>query len=100
MGPVDILWSPAAQEDLIEIWAYFAKLASSDIADFPLAEIGAAATIIATNPLAWRERTELARGIRAFPVHPYTVFYRVIDGVPEIVRVLHERRNSSDVIAE
>ena len=30
-------------------------------------------------------------------VHPYTLFYRVVDGSVEVVRVLHERRDFAAV---
>ncbi|MFZ3224218.1 MAG: type II toxin-antitoxin system RelE/ParE family toxin [Xanthobacteraceae bacterium] len=53
----------------------------------------------APNPLGWRERTELLPGIHSFPVHPYTVFYRIADNVPEIVRVLHERRDAINILS-
>ncbi len=58
-------------------------------------ELSATANLIVENPYAWRERTELMRGIHAVPVHPYTIFYRIADHSPEIVRVLHERRDTS-----
>lgn len=93
------LWSPAAQDDLIDIWGYFAKLASPEIADALLYELETTATLIAENPDAWRERNDLMRGIHAVPVHPYTIFYRIIDREPEIVRVLHERRDIVQILS-
>jgi plasmid stabilization system protein ParE len=53
----------------------------------------------ATNSHAWRERTELMRGIHGVPVHPYTIFYRIADHSPEIVRVLHERRDTASILS-
>lgn len=97
---IDALWSPAAQQDLIDIWAYFAELASPEIADALVTEIVLATTLIAENPLGWRERAELMRGIHGVPVHPYMIFYRVVDNLPEIVRVLHERRDSARILSE
>ena len=97
---IDALWSPAAQQDLIDIWGYFAELASPEIADGLVTEIELATTLIAENPLGWRERPELMRGIHGVPVHPYMIFYRVVDNLPEIVRVLHERRDSSRILSE
>jgi plasmid stabilization system protein ParE len=54
---IDALWSPAAQQDLIDIWSYFAKLASPEIADALVMELNAAVHLIAENPHAWRERS-------------------------------------------
>lgn len=97
---IDALWSPAAKQDLIDIWVYFAELASLEIADGLVTEITLATALIAENPHGWRERPELMRGIHGVPVHPYMIFYRVVDNLPEIVRVLHERRDSSQILSE
>jgi toxin ParE1/3/4 len=100
MSPkVDALWSPAALQDLIDIWIYFAKLASPDCADALIDEIRDAEHLIADNPFGWRERPDLLPGIHGFPVRPYTVFYRVADNTPEIVRVLHERRDTISILS-
>jgi toxin ParE1/3/4 len=98
---IDVLWSPAAQRDLLDIWAYFAKIANSfDAADALISDITMATSLIAENPQGWRERTELMRGIRAVPIHPYLIFYRIADQMPEIVRVLHQRRDSASILAQ
>jgi toxin ParE1/3/4 len=81
----DLIWSPASQEDLRDIWKYFARLASPEVAENLLTEIHVAADRIAENPLGSRERTELKRGIHGLPVHPYTIFYRIKNDTPEVV---------------
>jgi len=90
---VRALWSPAAERDLHEIWLHFAAIASRDVADHLLRAIGDAVERIAEHPLAWQERAELGTNMRACPVHPYAIFYRIQAGNPEIVRILHERRD-------
>jgi toxin ParE1/3/4 len=97
---IDALWSPAARQDLIDIWSYFARLASPEVADALVTEITVATTLIVENPHGWCERTELMRGIHGVPVHPYMIFYRISDHMPEIVRVLHERRDSAKILSE
>jgi toxin ParE1/3/4 len=99
MARINTIWSPAGQQDLIDIWGYFVRLASAEIADGLIGEIIGATELIAKNPFTWRERSELLRGIHGLPVHPYTVFYRVVDGVPEIVRALHERRDPMQIFS-
>jgi toxin ParE1/3/4 len=94
----DLLWSLAAQQDLQDIWKYFARLASYEVANKLLSDIEAAAYRILDNPQGWRERTDLRPNIRSVPVHPYTVFYRLNGKLPEIVRVLHERRNAARIL--
>jgi plasmid stabilization system protein ParE len=75
------------------IWRYYASVASPDVADKVLADLIGAGTRIAERPLTWRSREDLAPGLRAFRVRSYGLFYRIAGGGPEILRVLHERRD-------
>jgi toxin ParE1/3/4 len=88
-----IIWAPSAKQDLREIRRYYARIASPEVADNLLREIGRAGQRIASNPLAWRARDELTPGLRSAFARPYTLFYRVRSNDIEIVRVLHERRD-------
>jgi len=88
-----IIWSPAARNDLREIWRYFLGVASRDVADGLLRDIRFAAEKVRQRPLAWRARDDVMPGLRSILVHPYVIFYRVKEGTVEIVRVLHQRRN-------
>ena len=48
--------------------------------------------MLTQNPLAGRERRELRRDLRSFPVSSYVVFYVALaDGI-EVVRVMHGRQ--------
>jgi len=96
---VDIL-VPASKQDLRDIWARYADIASPHTADRLLREINAVAVLIARNPMAWRARDEIMPGIRPVPVHPYTIFFRVVDNTPEIMRVLHERRHVTAILGD
>src|ERR1700722_18075102 len=92
-----IVWSPAAKEDLIKIWRYFARVASPEIADSLLQEINRAAERLTGKPLQWRLRMDimpgLKGGLRSVLVHPYTIFYQLDENDVRVMRVLHERRN-------
>jgi toxin ParE1/3/4 len=94
------IWSPASKQDLRDIWARYADIASPDTADSLLREINAVAALIAKNPLAWRTRDEIMPGIRLVPVHPYIIFFRVVNDTPEITRVLHERRQFAAILSD
>jgi toxin ParE1/3/4 len=98
-GSID-LWSPAATQDLRDIWAWFADIASTDTADSLLRELNGTGGLIAKDPLAWRVRNDIMVGVRAVAVHPYMIFYRVEDGAPEIIRVLHERRHFAAILSD
>lgn len=100
-----LIWSPASKEDLLNIWRYFVRVASPEIADKLLREIERASDRITDNPLQWRLRMDimpgLKGGLRSVPVHPYTVFYQLAtDDDVLIVRVLHERRNIQSILSE
>jgi plasmid stabilization system protein ParE len=92
-GPADdreVRWSPASRQDLLDIWQYFARLASPKIADNLICDIGATSARVAEYPLT-HTLNDLILGVRAVPSHRYILFYRVAKNAPEIVRVLHER---------
>ncbi len=87
------LWTRRATQDLREIWRYYARLASPEVADKLLFDLLAGADKIAERLLTWRPREDLAPGLRGFRVRSYGLFYRVVPAGPEILRVLHERRD-------
>ena len=101
----EVVWSLTAQQDLIDIWGYFAHAASPATADRLVDEIEATANRLVIDPRMHRVRHDLIPDLpgelRSAPAHPYTLFYRVnpqsTDGREEIeiLRVLHERRDFS-----
>jgi toxin ParE1/3/4 len=88
-----VLWSLAAEEDLITIWMYVARQASAQVADDQLRAIGRVSTAIGEWPLAGRARDEMLNGLRSIPASPYVIFFRPRSTGAEILRVLHERRD-------
>ena len=88
-----IAWSPAAKQDLRNLWRYYSKVASPEIADKLVREIELASNRLRSPPLLGRARDEVAPGLRSLLVHPYAVFYRNKNDAVEIVRVLHEHRD-------
>jgi|ERR1700688_612319 len=94
------LWSPEAEQDLIEIWGYWANSASIDVADNQLRDIDRACERIEDWPLSGRARDELLSGLRSLPVQPNVIFYRVRGGGVEIVRVIDGRRDIDRVFAD
>jgi toxin ParE1/3/4 len=87
------LWAPRAKQDLRDIWHYFARVGSPEIADKLLIDISQTAQRASDRPLAGRPRNELADGLRSTRVHPFTLFYRVRGTRLEVIRVVHERRD-------
>jgi plasmid stabilization system protein ParE len=98
----EVIWSLTAQQDLIDIWGYFASVASPTTADRLVDEIEAAANRLVIDPRVRRDLIpDLPGDLRSVPAHPYTLLYRMNPQSPdgheeiEILRVLHERRDFS-----
>jgi toxin ParE1/3/4 len=95
-----VVWAPKSKRDLHDVWRYYERVASPEIADRLLREIGDAGGRLVDEALMWRSRDEVTPGLRSVLVHPYTIFYRINDDVVEIVRVLHERRDFSEIFSK
>jgi toxin ParE1/3/4 len=83
-----ILKSPAAENDLNEIWWFIAH-DNPDSADKLLDEIAETSSKLAQFTNMGRSRDELHLGLRSFSVGRYLIFYMPIPDGIEIVRVLH-----------
>ena len=89
-----ILITPAAEDDLINIWIYIAR-DNPEAADRTYQAAEKTFETLAAMPeigtVYWTKRAKL-KGLRFFPIkqfHNYLIYYReIIDGI-EIVRVLH-----------
>jgi len=97
-GDKRVVWAPRARRDIREIWLYFARIASPDVADEISREIHRVGARLGIHPLMGRPRDELVPGLRSILVHPHIIFYRVSDRV-EIARVLHQRRDLGSVLS-
>ncbi|MGV1013625.1 MAG: type II toxin-antitoxin system RelE/ParE family toxin [Methyloceanibacter sp.] len=95
-----LVWAPKAKQDLRNIWDYFARVASAEIADKILHEIDQSASRLSSRPYLGRPRDEVMPGLRGVLVQPHTVFYRITNSNVEIVRVLHERRDFAAALRE
>jgi toxin ParE1/3/4 len=82
--------------DLDSIWSYIAA-DNAKAADHLLNRFGTVFEVLVQNPLAGRERADLAPGLRSFVVGNYVIFYFARSDGVEIVRVMHGRR---DITAE
>jgi toxin ParE1/3/4 len=89
--------SPRASEDLLEIWSYIADDSEAN-ADGFIDKISETMELLARQPGVGRHREELAQGIQSFPVGRYIIFYRVVVGTVEIVRVLHGARDIENIL--
>lgn len=98
--PKRVRWAPRARRDLLDIWRYFARVASPDIADSILRDIKQAAAGLGETALQWQARNDVMPGLRSVRAHPYTVFFRLTETDVEVVRVLHGRRNFRAILSK
>lgn len=94
---IRLSWSPVAQEDLISIWHYGARVWSPSGADEHERKLWAACRRLLVNHELGRTREELGAGMRSLPVHPHVVFYRIAPDAIEVVRVLHQHEDVTTI---
>jgi toxin ParE1/3/4 len=85
---------PQAREDLLDIWHYIADDNETAATAF-LRRIDRAIQMLADNPQAGRDRSELAPDLRSFPVGNYVIFYSPASHGIDVVRVLNVRQDIS-----
>jgi toxin ParE1/3/4 len=83
---------PQADLDLDSIWNF---IAADDIqaAERQIDRIGKVFQMLVENPLAGRQRPELRKDIRSFPVGSYVVFYTALPDGIEVARVMNSRQD-------
>jgi len=97
--PVDLVWTPRAHEDLIEIYTYIA-LDNPSAADRIFDAIESKARLLADYPLLGVRRSEIRPSTRMLVERMYLILYEThpdsengeIDLI-EIVRIVDGRRN-------
>src|SRR5882757_11394 len=94
-----VVWAPRGRRDLRDIWLYFARIASPEVADELSREIRRAGARLGRHPLMGRPRDELVSGLRSVLVPPHVIFYRVSDEGVEVARILHQRRDLGSALA-
>ncbi len=83
---------PKAYEDLFEIWSFIAA-DNPAAADAWIDKLDAQFLLLASHPLIGRSREELAKGLRAFPIGRYVIFYLPETNGITAVRVIHSARD-------
>jgi toxin ParE1/3/4 len=93
--PLRLRFAPLAERDLEEIGRYIARDNPREAGQF-LTRIKDKCQDIAATPLIGRERDDMGRNVRSFPLGRYLIFYRVMGDDVVVVRVLHGARNLPD----
>ena len=87
-----IIKRPLVFEDIADIWDYIAE-DNENNADAFIDSIDTKFHELAVSPQIGRSRSELFSGLLSFPFRRYIIFYLIIPGGIEIVRVLHGARD-------
>jgi len=85
--------APAAKDDLTDIYQFGLSHWGKTQSDNYLAAIKDQFWMLIDQPLMGVERSELLLNTRSLTIQSHIVFYRVIPGLIEIIRVLHGRQD-------
>lgn len=83
--------TPAAQEDLSEIWDFTEERWDASQAETYIAGIRAAIERIAGDPVCGLDCEEIRPGYRRLAVGRHLVFYLETGETVDIIRILHQR---------
>jgi len=90
---LELIVSPEADDDLIDIWLRIAADRDTETADRIIDSLHQKFLMLLTTPHIGRAREELTPYLRSIPEGNYMIFYRPIMNSVEIVRVYHGRRD-------
>lgn len=97
MSPV--YFTPLAEADLELIGDYIAQDSTLRALSY-VRELRAQCQKIASAPLRYRARTELAQGLRSCTYGQYVIFFMVRDGGISVIRILHRAQDIQATFTE
>jgi toxin ParE1/3/4 len=100
MMPLPYILSKKAISDLEEIWLYTVEKWSATQADRYYNLILDEINFICKDVETGKPMDHVRKGYRASKVKSHLIFYRVVNDVVEVVRILHERMDISEKLAE
>lgn len=83
--------TPAAKDDLLEIWKYTIKAWGSKKAKQYLFDIETKLELVAVNPELGRVRPEINRNYFSFPASNHIIYYLKAENHIQIIAILHQR---------
>jgi toxin ParE1/3/4 len=93
MAPHQLVFAPAAKNDLKDIYQYGLRQWGQSQSESYLSTIKNQFWLLTRQPLIGTQRPELLPNVRSLPINSHTLFYRVIANRVEIIRVLHGRQD-------
>ena len=83
--------SPRAQADVEDIWNYTAENWGEPQAERYIRQLQPAIQAISADPRKGQSCEDIRPGYRKYPVGSHVLFFRIVDGVVDVVRILHQR---------
>ena len=97
MSEVRLRYTRRAREDLLDIWRFLAREASTAVADRVFDRIEAACNGLKRNPMLAPARPDIGEGARALVIQRWLALYRIdADGIL-LVRIIDGARDLADV---
>lgn len=94
-----VTFSPKSRQDLLDIGDYIAKDSPVNARRF-VGKLMDQCKRIGLAPFGYASREDLAPGLRMAALDCYVIFFRVLDGVVRVERVLHGARNLPMIVGE
>ncbi|MFW8636979.1 type II toxin-antitoxin system RelE/ParE family toxin [Cribrihabitans pelagius] len=91
---------PAARADLAAIWRYGLETWGAAQADTYADGLFALFELLAEFPAMASERSEFTPAVRIHPTGAHLVIYRLDQGRPDILRILHARQDLVAALSE
>jgi toxin ParE1/3/4 len=82
-----------AEQDLDDIYVYWARRASAETADRLIDSIVDRFWLLGEHPDAGRSSEDIAGGVRCFPAGKYLIYYRSTRRGTDILHVFHGARD-------
>src|SRR4051794_24444768 len=89
-----------AESDLLDLWDYIEQANGEACANTYIHQIERALETLAEQPGIGRSRDDLGEGLYSLPVASHVIFYRLMKGGIEVVRVLHGKRDIDAIFAD
>ena len=100
MKPLPFVISKKAMSDLEEIWLYTVKKWFIEQADRYYNLIFDEINYICKNIHAGKSMEHVRKGYRASKVKSHLIFYRVLNDTVEVIRILHERMDTENILKD
>ena len=90
--------SKEAEQDLDEIFIYWAGRAGLEVADKLLDAIERRFALLGEFPNVGRKCGEIAPGVLSFPAGKYLIYYRKARGILQILHIFHGARDQAGAL--